>query len=148
MTLKLFNLSLMLLLLSCSLPFDKEFVNYGADLKSFDKIDIKKGVTPKSFIIKELGPPSFINPYNKKNVYYISQEMKKEIGKVNQFKETKFLEIFYNENQKVIKFNYKKEKLPNDVSLSELDEKSIAEDRKTFEVLRNIFSNLRRRNEN
>ena len=56
-----------------------------------------------------------------------------------------FLEIFYNENDKVIEFNYKKEILPNDLSLSELDEKSIASDRKTFEFLRNILSNLRRR---
>ena len=71
--------------------------------------------------------------------------MKKEIGKVNQFHEARFLEIFYNENDKVIEFNYKKEILPNDLSLSELDEKSIASDRKTFEFLRNILSNLRRR---
>ena len=147
MALKLFNLNLIFLLLSCSLSFDKEIINYGPDLKTFDKIQITKGKTSKSFIIKRLGPPSFTNPYNNNNVFYISQEMRKEIGKVNQFKEASILEIFYNENDKVIEFNYKKENLPNDISLSELDEKSIAEDRTTFEFLKNIFSNLRRRSD-
>ena len=74
--------------------------------------------------------------------------MKKEIGNVNQFEETSFLEIFYNENDKVVEFNFKKENLPNNISLSKLNEKSIGDDRITFEVLRNIFSNLRRNNEN
>ena len=148
MALKLFNLNLIFLLISCSLSFDKEIIKYGPDLKSFDKIQITKGKTSKSFIIKRLGPPSFTNPYNNNNVFYISQEMRKEIGKVNQFKEASILEIFYNENDKVIEFNYKKENLPNDISLSELDEKSIAEDRTTFEFLKNIFSNLRRRSDN
>ena len=74
--------------------------------------------------------------------------MMKEVGKVNKFQEVRFLEIFYNENDKVIKFNYKKENLPNSITLSELDEKSIMEDRSTFELLKNIFSNLRRRSDN
>ena len=147
MALKLFNLHLVLFLVSCSLSFDKEIINYGPDLKTFDKIQITKGKTSKSFVIKRLGPPSFTNPYDNNNVFYISQEMRKEIGKVNQFKEASILEIFYNENDKVIEFNYKKENLPNDISLSELDEKSIAEDRTTFEFLKNIFSNLRRRSD-
>ena len=148
MALKLFNLPLVLLLVSCSLSFDKEIVNYGPILKSFDQTNIKKGETSKSFIIKKLGPPSFVNPYDKKNVYYISQKMKKEIGNVNQFEEALFLEIFYNENDKVVEYNLKKEDLPNDISLSKLNEKSIGDDRISFEVLRNIFSNLRRSNEN
>ena len=148
MTLKLINLNLILLLVSCSFSFDKEIVNSGPYLKSFNKIKIIKGETSKSFIMKQLGPPSFINPYNNKNVFYISQEMKKEIGKVNQFQEASFLEIFYNENDKVIEYNYKKENLPNDIHLSELNEKSIAENRTTFEFLKNILNNLRRRNEN
>ena len=71
--------------------------------------------------------------------------MKKEIGKVNQFKEVGYLEIFYNENDKVIKFNYKKDNLPYNIDLSKLNENSIAEDRTTFEFFKNIFSNLRRR---
>ena len=148
MALKLFNLYLILLLVSCSLSFDKEILNYGPTLKSFEKINIKKGKTEKSFIIKKLGPPSFVNPYDRKNVYYISQKMRKEIGNVNQFEETSFLEIFYNENDKVVEFNFKKENLPNNISLSKLNEKSIADDRISFEVLRNILSNLRRNNEN
>ena len=148
MPLKLINLILVLFLVSCSFQFDKEIINYGADLKSFDIKSIKEKETSKSFVIKKLGPPSFVNPYNKNNVYYISHKMKKEIGKVNQFEEATFLEIFYNKDDKVIKFNYKKENLPNSVSLSKLEEKSIAEERTTFEFLRNILSNLRRRNEN
>ena len=148
MVLKLFNLHLVLLLISCSLSFDKEIINHGPFLKSFNQIDIKKGDTSKSFLIKKLGPPSFINPYDKKNVYYIAQKMTKEIGKVNQFEETSFLEIFYDENDKVVDFKYKKINLTNSISLSKLDEESIADDRKTFEVLRNIFSNLARNNKN
>ena len=148
MVLKLFNLYLVLLLVSCSLSFDKEIINYGPILKSFDQINIKKGETSKSFVIKKLGPPSFVNPYDRKNVYYISQKMKKEIGNVNQFEETTFLEIFYNENDKVIEFSFKKENLPNNINLSKLNEKSISDDRTSFEVLRNILSNLRRNNEN
>ena len=148
MVLKLLNLNLLFLLISCSFSFDKEIVNHGPDLKTFDKIDIIKGKTTKSFIIKKIGPPSFTNPYNYNNVFYISQEMKKEIGKVNQFQETNILEIFYNDNDKIIEFNFKKKNLPNDVGLSKLNEKSIAEERTTFELLKNIFSNLRRRNEN
>ena len=144
---KLINFNLILFLVSCSFSFDKEIVIYGADLKSFSKIDIKKGKTSKSLIINSLGPPSFTNPYNEKNVFYISQEMKKEIGKVNQFQETNFLEILYDENDKIIEFNYKKKNLPNDVNLSELEEKSLTAGRETFEFLKNILSNLRRRNE-
>ena len=141
------NLNLIFLLLSCSISFDKEIVNYGPDLKSFDKINIIKGETSKSLIIKNFGPPSFINPYNIDNVYYISQKMNKEIGKVNQFKDVNFLEIFYNESDKVVKFNLKKVNLSNDFSLSELDDKSITEDRVTFEFFQNILSNLRRAND-
>ena len=144
MAFKLLNINLILFLVSCSFSFDKEIINHGVNLNSFNQIDIKKGETSKSSIIKSLGLPSFTNPYDNKNVFYISQVMKKEIGKVNQFHEANFLEIFYNENDKVIEFNYKKEILPNDLSLSELDEKSIASDRKTFEFFKNILSNLRR----
>ena len=147
MAFKLLNINLIFLLVSCSLSFDKEIINHGVNFKSFNQIDIKKGETSKSSIIKSLGLPSFTNPYDNKNVFYISQVMKKEIGKVNQFHKASFLEILYNENDKVIEFNYKKEILPNDISLSELDEKSIASDRKTFEFFKNILSNLRR-NEN
>ena len=146
MTLKFFNLNLIFLLLSCSFSFDKEIVNYGPNLKSFEKINIIKGKTSKSLIIKNLGPPSFVNPYDNKNVYYISQKMNKEIGKVNQFQEASFLEIFYNESEKIIEFNYKNVNLPNDTTLSKLDDKSLLEDRITFEFLKNIFSNLRRKN--
>lgn len=146
MALKLFNLNLIFLLLSCSFSFDKEIVNYGPNLKSFDKINIIKGKTSKSIIIKNLGPPSFVNPYDNKNVYYISQKMNKEIGKVNQFQEASFLEIFYNESDKIIEFNYKNVNLPNDTTLSELDDKSLIENRTTFQFLKNIFSNLRRKN--
>jgi len=148
MALKFFNINLLLFLVSCSFSFDKEIINYGPNLKTFNVVKVIKGKTTKSFIIKQLGPPSFTNPYDNKNVFYISQEMKKEIGKVNQFQEASFLEIFYNENDKVIEYNYKKENLPNNINLSELDEKSIGEDRTTFEFLKNILSNLRRRNEN
>ena len=146
MALKFFNLNLIFLLLSCSFSFDKEIVNYGPNIKSFDKIKIIKGKTSKSIIIKNLGPPSFINPYDNKNVYYISQKMNKEIGKVNQFQKASFLEIFYNESDKIIEFNYKNVNLPNDTTLSELDDESLVEDRTTFEFLKNIFSNLRRKN--
>ena len=148
MALKLFNFCLVFLLVSCSLPFDKEIINYGPIIKSFDQINIKKGETSKSFLLKKLGPPSFINPYDRKNVYYISQKMRKEIANVNQFEETTFLEIFYNENDKVVEFNFKKENLPNNISLSKSNEKSLADDRISFEVLRNILNNLRRRNDN
>ena len=146
MLLKLINLNLILFLVSCSFSFDKEIVDYGPNLKSFDKINIIKGKTSKSIIIKNLGPPSFVNPYDNKNVYYISQKMNKEIGKVNQFQEASFLEIFYNESDKIIEFNYKNVNLPNDTTLSELDDESLVEDRTTFEFLKNIFSNLRRKN--
>ena len=81
MALKFFNLSLIFLLLSCSISFDKEIVNHGPDLKSFDKINIIKGETSKSLIINNFGPPSFVNPYDNKNVYYISQKMNKELEK-------------------------------------------------------------------
>ena len=145
---KFIYITLILFLVSCSLTFDKEIINYGPDLKSFDQINIKSGETSKSYIIKKFGPPSFINPYNNKNVFYVSQKMIKEVGKVNKFQEVSFLEIFYNENDKVIKFNYKIGNLPNSITLSELDEKSIMEDRSTFELLKNIFSNLRRRSDN
>ena len=145
---KFIYINLILFLVSCSLTFDKEIINYGPNLKSLDQINIKSGETSKSYIIKTFGPPSFINPYNNKNVFYVSQKMIKEVGKVNMFQEVSFLEIFYNENDKVIKFNYKKENLPNSLTLSELDEKSIMEDRSTFELLKNIFSNLRRRSDN
>ena len=142
MALKFLNLSLLFLLVSCSVQFDKEIINHGPNLKSFNENNIKKGETSKDFVIKTFGPPSFTNPYNKKNVYYISHEMIKEIGNVNQFQETRYLEIYYDENDKIKEFYYKKEHLSNEISLSDLNEKSITEDRRTFEFLKNIFSNL------
>ena len=148
MALKLFNLYFLLLLVSCSYSIDKEIIIHGPNLNSFDKNIIKKGETSKSFILKTFGPPSFTNPYDNKNVYYISQEMKNKIGKVKQFQKASFLEIIYNKNDKVIEFSYKKENLPNDINLSKLDEKSFEDNRTTFEVLKNILSNLRRKNEN
>ena len=148
MALKLFNLKFILLLVSCSLSFDKEIINYGSNLKSFNEMNIVKGKTSKSFILNKLGPPSFINPYDNKNVFYISQEMKQKIGKINQFQDALFLEIFYNENDKITEFTFKKQVLPNDISLSKLNDTSIQEKRKTFEFFKNILSNLRRRNEN
>ena len=66
MVLKLINLYLVWLLVSCSLSFDKEIINYGPILKSFDQINVKKGETSKSYVIKKLGPPSFVNPYDRK----------------------------------------------------------------------------------
>ena len=148
MALKLINIYIFLFLVSCSFPFDKEIINYGSNLKSFNKMTLIKGKTSKSYVLKNLGPPSFVNPYDSRNVFYISQEMKKEIGKVNQFQEASFLEILYNDDNKIIEFQFKKESLPNNVSLSDLDEESISEDRTTFEFFKNILSNLRRKNEN
>ena len=145
MALKFFNLYLMLFLVSCSFSFDKEIINHGSNLKSLNEMNIIIGKTSKSFIVKSFGPPSFINPYNKKNVFYVSQEMKREIGKVNQFEELDYLEIFYDNNDIVKNFYYKKENLPNDINLSKLDEDSTAENRKAFEFFRNIFTNLRRK---
>ena len=146
MTLKLLNLNLILLLVSCSLSFDKEIINYGSNLKSYKDITIIKGETSRSFIVNKFGPPSFINPYNNKNVFYISQEMTKKVGKVNQIQEALFLEIFYNNNDKVIDFKLRKEDLSNKISLSELNEESITENRKTFNFFKNILNNLRRQN--
>ena len=148
MAIKFLNICLIMCLLSCSFQFDKEIVNHGSNLKYIDKIMINEGKTEKSFIINKLGPPSFTNPFNQKNVFYIAQEMKKEIGKVNQFKQVIYLEIFYNENDKVTKYNYKKDILPYNLDLSKLNDNSIAEDRTTFEIFKNIFSNLRRRTDN
>ena len=51
--------------------------------------------------------------------------MKKEIGNVNQFEEASFLEIFYNDKMiKLLSLILKKKDLPNNISLSKLDEKS------------------------
>ena len=62
MALKLFNLHLVFLLVSCSLSFDKEIINYGPILKSIDQINIKKGETTKSFIIKKQSKLSRLHP--------------------------------------------------------------------------------------
>ena len=52
MALKLFNLHLVLLLVSCSLSFDKEIINYGPILKSIDQtINIKKGETSQNLLL-------------------------------------------------------------------------------------------------
>ncbi len=67
---------------------------------------------------------------------------------LKQYYQVNFLEIFYDENDKVVDFKYKKINLTNSISLSKLDEESIADDRRTFEVLKNILSNLRTKTEN
>ena len=66
MALKFLNLSLLFLLVSCSVQFDKEIINHGPNLKSFNENNIKKGETSKDFVIKTFSPPSFTNPYNQK----------------------------------------------------------------------------------
>ena len=110
MALKFLNLSLLFLLVSCSVQFDKEIINHGPNLKSFNRIDIKKGETSKSYIIKSLGLPSFTNPYNK-NVYYISHEMIK-IGNET-ISRNKVSRDFYDENDKIGEFIIKN--LPNEI---------------------------------
>ena len=148
MILKIFIINILFFLVSCTTSFDKEIINHGPNLKTFVDLKIKKGSTKKSFIINKLGPPSFTNPYDNNNVYYVSQKMRKEIGKVNQFENTYLLEILYNKEDVVIDMKTKNQRYSNQYSLSELSDDSISNDRKVFEVFKNIFSNLRRGNKN
>lgn len=133
-----------ILIISCSK--NQEIIQYGNSQKYLSSVNIKKGQTSRKYIVKKLGPPSFKNPYNNKNVFYVSQKMTKEIGKINQFKSLSILEIFYDDNEIVKNFSIKENEGSNNLELSKLKDDSFTGNRKVFEVFKNVFSNLRRRN--
>ena len=132
-----------ILITSCSI--NQELTQYGYNEKYFSSLNIIEGQTSERLIIKKLGPPSFKNPYDNKNVFYVSQKMIKVVGKVNQFDNLSILEIIYDNNRVVKNYMIKKNK-GNNFELSKLKDNSFTENRKVFEVFKNIFSNLRRRN--
>ena len=134
----------LIFIISCSL--NKEVTHYGNNEKYFSSINIKKNQTPEAYIIKELGPPSFKNPYDNNNVFYVSQKMIRVIGKVNQFETISILEITYDKNRIVKRFSIKEEKGSNKIQLSRMKDENFAGNRKVFEVFKNVLSNLRRGN--
>ena len=140
------NISILSLIFIVSCSFNKELTHYGNNEKYFSSINIKTNQTSENYIIKELGPPSFKNPYDNNNVFYISQKMVKVIGKVNQFETVSILEITYDKNRIVKRFSIKKEKGSNKIELSRMRDENFAGNRKVFEVFKNVLSNLRRGN--
>lgn len=133
-----------ILITSCSI--NQEVTQYGYNKKFFSSFKIIEGQTSERLIIKKLGPPSFKNPYDNKNVFYVSQKMLKVIGKVNQFDNLSILEIIYDNNRVVKNYTIKENKGSNNFELNKLKDNSFTDNRKVFEVFKNVFSNLRRRN--
>ena len=100
---------------SCS--FNKELTQYGNNEKYFSSLNIKKNQTAENYILQKLGPPSFKNPYNSNNVFYISQKMVKVVGKVNQFEKISILEITYDSNKIVKDYSIEEKKGSNKIEV-------------------------------
>ena len=93
---KLLVLFITLFILSCGVKIDD--ITHGTNKLNLVEIKITKGVTTKNHLISTLGPPSIKNPYKKNIVYYISQNMKRNITKRDTFKEVVILEIVFDKS--------------------------------------------------
>ena len=127
--------------------FEPETNNIGANKLDILDLKIKKGKTNKSYIIEKLGPPSIENPFNKNIIYYISQDMEHEIAKSNKIAKLLLLEIIFDKNNYVENFLLvEKDKIKQFV-LNDDEDRNLTDDRTSFNFIKNLLDNLRRRQE-
>ena len=127
--------------------FKAEKTIIGTNKLDILNLKIKNGETRKSYIIKKLGPPSTINPFNENIVYYISQDMEEELGKTGKITKLVLLEIIFDKNDYVKNFQLvEKDKIKRFV-LNDSKDKNFSYDRTGFKILKNLLDNLRRRQE-
>ena len=143
MYIRFFPIITILFLSACS--FKPEKIDTGTNSLNILNLKIKEGITNKSTIIENLGPPSIKNPFNKNVMYYVSQKMRKEIGRENQFEKIIILELHFNKNNTVKSYNLVNRENIDSFELNDLEDSQGFQDRKGFKVLKNILDNMRRK---
>ena len=125
--------------------FEPETNNIGANKLDILNLKIKKGKTNKSYIIEKLGPPSIENPFNKNIIYYISQDMEHEIAKSNKIAKLVLLEITFDKNNYVENFQLVEKDEIKQFVLNDDEDRNLTNDRTTFNFIKNLLDNLRRK---
>ena len=127
--------------------FKAEKTIIGTNKVDILNLKIKNGETRKSYIIKKLGPPSTINPFNENIVYYISQDMEHELGKTRKITKLVLLEIIFDKNHYVKNFQLvEKDKIKRFI-LNDNKDKKFSDNRTGFRFLKDILDNMRRKQE-
>ena len=126
--------------------FKPEEITSGTNKLSIINLNLKKGETKKSTILKNLGPPSIENPFNKDVVYYISQESIKEIGRDNQLEKITVLQITFNKNNIVQNYNLVNSNEVDKFDLNELEDDQEFDSRRGFKIIKTLLDNMRRKN--
>ena len=121
---------------NCGLTPEK--VTSGTNKLAILNLNLKKGETRKSTVLKNLGPPSIENPFNKDVVYYISQQSKKDIGRDNQLEKITVLQITFNKKNIVKDYNLLDSHKIDKFELNELEDAQEFVKIKEFDKL-NIF---------
>ena len=125
--------------------FKAEKTIIGTNKLDILNLKIKNGETRKSYIIKKLGPPSTINPFNENIVYYISQDMEHEIAKSNKIAKLVLLEITFDKNNYVENFQLVEKDEIKQFVLNDDEDKNLIDDRTSFNFIKNLLDNLRRK---
>ena len=129
---------------NCGLKPEK--VSSGTNKLAILNLSLKKGETKKSTVLKNLGPPSIENPFNKDTVYYISQQSKKEMGKDNQLEKITVLQITYNRENIVKNYNLVASQEIDKFELNELEDEQEFDSRRGFKIMKTLLDNMRRKN--
>ncbi len=129
---------------NCGLKPEK--VSSGTNKLAILNLSLKKGETKKSTVLKNLGPPSIENPFNKDTVYYISQQSKKEMGKDNQLEKITVLQITYNRENIVKNYNLVASQEIDKFELNELEDEQEFDSRRGFKIIKTLLDNMRRKN--
>ena len=125
--------------------FKPEKITSGVNKISILNLNLKKGETDKATIVKNLGPPSIENPFNKNVVYYISQQSKKEIGKDNRLEKITVLQITFNKSNIVQNYNLVNSHKIDKFDLNELEDDQGFDSRRGFKIIKTLLDNMRRK---
>ena len=130
---------------SCSMQ--SENINYGTNKLNLLKTKIIKGKTSINNLIYKLGPPSIRNPYKKNIVYYISQNMKKNIANKNSFNEMIILEVILDEKNIVSDYKLIKNDKLNLYDINQDVDKNF-KSRDKFNFFKDMLDSMRRNQKN
>ena len=129
---------------SCSYELEKK--SHGTNKLNILEIELESGKTSKNDVITILGPPSIKNPYTKNVHYYVSQELKRNISKKDDLTKTIILEVIY-DDKNILKDSYIIENKGSTFTINESLEDNFYQSRTRFNIFKEIFDNMRRRND-
>lgn len=140
----IFSIIAILFIVSCGFEPDKK--NIGANELAISELIIEKGKTSEELIFRTLGPPSINNPFKDNVVYYISQNMQKDIGKDFELREFILLKIEFNQNKIVQNYEIKNQSNIENIEINELRDSDVFNKRTNYNLMKNLLDNMRRKN--